>query len=95
MGIGKNRTFANLQENPNACFLVMEPGPSFLEWKGVRIYLKMVDCQTSGEKLDLMRTLIAVAAGEGAARMIYASLTFEIQGVRPLLDVGQGWEKSI
>ena len=51
MGIGKNRTFANLQENPNACFLIMEPGQSLPQWKGVRIYLKMLDCQTSGEYL--------------------------------------------
>jgi hypothetical protein len=26
MGSSNNRTFKNLQENPQACFLVMEPG---------------------------------------------------------------------
>ena len=33
MGLGNNRTFANLQENPNAVFMVMEPAnyrPPFL-----------------------------------------------------------------
>jgi len=55
----------------------------------------MVDCQTSGEKLDFIRARIAERAGAGAAKMIHASLAFEIQEVRPLADFGQGWEKSI
>ena len=52
MGLGNNRTFANLQQNPQAVFMVMEPGASLMDWKGVRIYVKMTDCQTSGKKLD-------------------------------------------
>lgn len=95
MGLGKNRTFTNLQENPNACFLIMEPGSKLPEWKGVRVYLKMIDCQTSGEKLDTIKGRIAEAAGENAAKMIHAAITFEIEETRPLADFGQGWEKSI
>jgi hypothetical protein len=95
MGLGKNRTFANLQENPNAVYMIMEPGESVAEWKGVRVYLKMTDCQTAGETLDGIRGMIAKAAGEGAAKMIYAAVTFEIQELRPFADFGQGWEKSI
>ena len=95
MGLGKNRTFANLQDNPHACFFIMEPASTLPEWKGVRVYLKMVDCQTSGEKLDTVRSHIAAAAGENAARMIHAAVTFVIEEIRPLADFGQGWEKSI
>jgi hypothetical protein len=95
MGLGKNRTFANLQENPNAAYMIMEPGKTLTEWKGVRVYLKMTDCQTSGEKLDMIRAKIAEAAGEGASKMIHAAVTFEIQEIRPLADFGQGWDKSI
>jgi len=95
LGLGKNRTLANLQENPHACFLIMEPGDKLPEWKGVRLYLKMTDCQTSGEKLDTMKGRIAEPAGEGAAKMIHAAITFEIREIRPLADFGQGWEKSI
>ena len=95
MGLGKNRTLANLQENPRACFLIMEPGKKLPEWKGVRVYLKMIDCQTSGEKLDTIRARIAEAGGESAAKMIHAAITFEIEETRPLADFGQGWEKSI
>ncbi len=95
MGIGNNRSLANLQENPFAVFLVMEPGKSLAEWKGVRIYVKMVDCQTAGEKLAAVKAKLAQTAGEGAARMMHAALTFKIEDVRPLVDMGQGWEKSI
>jgi hypothetical protein len=95
MGLGKGRTFTNLQENPRACFLIMEPGSKLPEWKGVRVYLKMTDCQTSGEKLDTIKSRIAEAAGENAAKMIHAAITFEIEEIRPLADFGQGWEKSI
>ena len=95
MGLGNNRTFANLQENPNAVFMIMEPGDSFPEWKGVRVYLTMTECQSSGEKLDQIRAVIAEKAGEDAAKMIHAAVTFEIQDIRPLADFGQGWEASI
>ena len=95
MGLGNNRTFANLQDNPLAVFMVMEPGKTIMDWKGVRIYVKMIDCQTLGEKLDDMRATIAQHAGESAGKMIHAAITFGIQEIRPLADFGQGWEKSI
>jgi hypothetical protein len=95
MGLGDNRTFANLQDNANAVYMIMEPGESLPEWKGVRVYLSMTDCQTSGEKLDQIRAAIAEKAGEGAAKTIHAAVTFEIKEIRPLADFGQGWEKSI
>ena len=65
MGCGKNRTFAYLQENPNAVFAIMEPGQTPAEWKGVRVYLKMTECQTSGEKLDSLKAQLRAKAGEG------------------------------
>jgi hypothetical protein len=95
MGLAKNRTLAYLQENPYAVFMIMEPGKTISEWRGVRIYVKMTDCATSGEKLDKMKAMIAAAAGEAAAKMIHAAVTFEVQEIRPLADFGQGWEKSI
>lgn len=95
MGLGNNRTFANLQDNPQAVYMIMEPGESLPEWKGVRVYLTMMDCQKSGEKLDQIKAAIAEKAGEGAAKMIHAAVTFEIKEIRPLADFGQGWEKSI
>jgi hypothetical protein len=75
--------------------MVMEPGKAIMDWKGVRIYVTMTECQTAGEKLDDMRANIAKTAGESASKMIHAAVTFEIQEIRPLADFGQGWEKSI
>ena len=95
MGLGNNRTFSNLQENPHAVFMVMEPGKTIMDWKGVRLYVEMTDCQTSGEKLVELKAKIAEAAGESAAKMMHAAVTFEVKEIRPLADFGQGWEKSI
>ena len=91
----KNRTFSNLQENPFAVYMIMEPGNTVLDWKGVRVYMKMKEYSTSGPMLDMIRSQAANFIGEEAAKMIYASITFEIYEVRPLVDFGQGWEKSI
>lgn len=92
---GKNRTFSNLQENPYAMFLIMEPGADIMAWKGIRVYLKMKESATSGEMLDMIKSQIAKIAGEEGAKMIYATVTFEIIELRPIVDFGQGWEKSI
>jgi hypothetical protein len=35
------------------------------------------------------------AFGPDAAKMVHAAVTFEVTEVRPLVDMGQGWEKSI
>jgi hypothetical protein len=92
---GNNRTFSNLQENPYAMFLIMDPGAEIMDWKGIRVYLKKKESATSGEMLDMIKSQIAKIAGEEAAKMIYATVTFEIIELRPLVDMGQGWEKSI
>jgi hypothetical protein len=96
MGLGNGRSLANLQQNPHAVFLIMEPGKSLAEWKGIRVYLKMKAEATSGPKLDSYRTEIGKVIGADAAKkMIHAMVTFEVTELRPLVDMGQGWEKSI
>ncbi|MDY9925212.1 pyridoxamine 5'-phosphate oxidase family protein [Methanosarcina sp.] len=92
---GNNRTFSNIQENPYAMFLIMEPGTDIMSWKGIRVYLKMKESATSGEMLDMIKSQISKIAGEEAGKMIYATVTFEIIELRPIVDFGQGWEKSI
>lgn len=90
-----NRTFANLLENPYAMYTIMEPGESITDWKGIRVYMKLKEHATSGELLEMIRTQAANFVGEEGAKLIYAALTFEVYEVRPLIDFGQGWEKSI
>jgi hypothetical protein len=95
MGLRKNRTFANLQEPPYAVFMIMEPGASAPEWKGVRVYLKMVAFETEGEKINQVRAQIASMGREDIAKMMVAAATFTVEEIRPVADMGQGWEKSI
>ena len=95
MGLGDNRTLRNLRENPHAAFMIMEPGATMPEWRGVRLYVTMIACETSGGNLEMIRAAVARGAGERAAKSIQAAVTFEIGEIRPLADFGQGWERSI
>ena len=49
MGMGENRSFGNLQRNPKAVFIVMEPGETIMDWKGARVYLEATDMEPEGE----------------------------------------------
>ncbi|MCK9441525.1 MAG: pyridoxamine 5'-phosphate oxidase family protein [Methanothrix sp.] len=95
VALARGRTFANLQENPNAVFMIMEPGAGVLDWKGIRVYLNLLEYATSGPKLETYKNQMARIVGEQAAEMIAVLATFEVTQVRPLIDFGQGWEKSI
>jgi hypothetical protein len=95
MGLGQNRSLANLKENPQAVFMIVEPGETVMDWKGIRVYMRMKDLATSGKPLDDYRQRMAAVAGKEAAAMIQAVVTFEVTELRPIIDMGQGWEKSI
>jgi hypothetical protein len=95
MGLGQNRTLNNLQENPHAVFLIMEPGRALADWKGIRVYLTVTALAVGGPALDTYRQQIAKVMGPDAAKMIHAAVTFEVTGVRPLVDMGQDWQQSI
>lgn len=95
VAFARGRTFANLLENPNAVYMILEPGEGLLNWKGVRVYMRMKEHVTSGPRLEEYRSQMAKVVGELAAGMIAALGTFEVTEVRPLVDFGQGWEESI
>ena len=95
IGLGANRTLANLRENPNAVFMIVEPGETVMDWKGIRVYMKMKNIATSGKPLEDYRQRMAAVAGKEAAAMIQAVVTFDVTELRPIMDMGQGWEKSI
>jgi hypothetical protein len=88
MGIGNNRSFRNLERNPKAVFIVMEPGQTVRDWRGARVYLEAVDMETEGEFYEEIKRGIAKVAGEEAADMIHAAIRFRITEVRPIVDVG-------
>ena len=70
VAFARGRTFANLEDNPNAVFMIMEPGAGILDWKGIRVYLKMLEFATSGPKLENYKSQMAKIVGEQAAGMI-------------------------
>jgi hypothetical protein len=94
VSLASGRTFANLQENPNAVYIIIEQGAGILHWKGIRVYLRMKEYVTSEQQLDTYKSQAAEIVGEKAANMIKVLATFEVTEVRPLVDFGQGWEKS-
>jgi hypothetical protein len=95
VALSRGRTFANLEENPHVVFMIMEPGAGVLDWKGIRVYLNMLEYADSGPKLETYKNQMARIVGEQAAGMIAVLATFEVTEVRPLIDFGQGWEKSV
>ncbi len=96
IGMGHNRSYANLRQNPSAVFMIMEPGEAPPSWKGVRVYLRMKDHQESGRKLDELRAKIAIKVGEMTAKnMIHAYVELEVGEIRPFADFGQTWKASI
>jgi len=88
MGIGQNRSFRNIQRNPKAVFIVMEPGETVMDWKGARVYLEAIDIETNDSFFNQIKSNIAKAAGPQAAEMIHAAIRFKITEVRAIVDVG-------
>lgn len=85
MAIGDNRSFQNLQENPKATFIVIEPGETSTDWRGARVYLEMETHERYGELLDSFREKIRKVAGDQSANAIIAAIRFKVTDVRPLI----------
>jgi len=47
MGLGKNSTRANLRQNPHAVYVIMVPGATITDWRGIWVYLKVLSIATS------------------------------------------------
>jgi hypothetical protein len=86
MGIGRNRSFRNLQENPKAVFIVVEPGKTLMDWKGARVYLEAVEIEKGGGFFDEVKEGIAKAAGKAAADMIHAAVRFRVTEIRSVVE---------
>lgn len=86
MGIGNNRSYRNLQANPKAAFIIMEPGPTPPEWKGVRVYLRVGSIDTQGDLLQKIKEEVTSRAGKKAGDSIAAAVKFSILEVRALME---------
>ncbi len=85
MGLGNNRTLANLEANPQAAFLAVEKSPVVFTTPGWRLYLTVKEIQREGPVLDAVRQAIDAQAGPEAANMIQAAVVFSVDEVRPLV----------
>ena len=85
MGLGNNRTLANLEANPQAAFLAVEKSPVVFTTPGWRLYLTVKEIQREGPVLDAVRQAIDAQAGPEAANMIQAAVVFSVGEVRPLV----------
>ena len=88
MGIGKNRTFQNLKENPKAVFMIVEPGETIVDWKGARVNLEVVEMESKGNFFEQIKENIAKQGGKQAADMIDSAIRFRITEVRGLIARG-------
>jgi predicted pyridoxine 5'-phosphate oxidase superfamily flavin-nucleotide-binding protein len=86
LGLGKNRSLKNLEENPLAVLFCVTEGPVGFQTPGLRLYLKVKEIQKSGPLYDTIKKAIAEHAGEDAAKMIVAAAAFEVTEIRKLLD---------
>ncbi len=88
MGLAGGRTLQNLKDNPHAVFFCVEEGPVSFATKGCRVYMKVREIQTEGPLLDLVKKRVAEGAGQDAANMMQAAVSFDATLIRPLLDMG-------
>lgn len=86
MGIGPNRTLKYLRNNPQAVFIVIEPGKRSMDWRGARFYLHLEEIALKGAFFEAVQANILDRAGAISADTMVAALKFSIERVRPLID---------
>ena len=87
--VGDNRTYANLQENSSASCLVTLHGKTGMQQEGCRLYLKVRSIEDEGKMFDEIKEKVRARVGD-AAEMLKHLVWFDIEEVRPILDMGQG-----
>jgi hypothetical protein len=86
LGLGKNRSLANLKENPLAVLFCVTESPVTFGTAGCRLYMKVKEIHSEGGVYDAVRGAIAQHAGEEAAKTIVAAVVFEVTATRGLID---------
>ena len=89
MAIGDNRSYANLKVNPQAAFVFFHPAETPYEWQGARVYLKVIATDEDGQPFEQMVGMVRQMAGDQAADNVKAVITFNIEELRPLIDLNK------
>ena len=88
LGLGRNRSLKNLEENPLAVLFCVTESPVTFNTPGYRLYLKAKVIQREGPLLDGVKKAIVEHAGEDAAKIVEAGVAFEVTETRPLVAMG-------
>jgi len=87
LGLGDNRTLANLRQNPQAVLLFYTLGRMVFDSRGVRLYLQLEDLLQSGPLFSETIHDIEAKAGKIAACSITTVVRFKVSAIRPLIDL--------
>ena len=86
LGMSNNRSLNNLKENPLAVLFCVTESPVNINTVGIRLYLKLKEIQEQGPFFDAIKGAILKHAGENAAKMIMAAVSFDVTEIRNLMD---------
>jgi hypothetical protein len=86
LGMSNNRSLKNLKENPLAVLFCVTESPVNFNTVGIRLYLKLKEIQKEGPFFDAVKGAILKRAGENAAKMIVAAVSFDVTEIRNLMD---------
>jgi hypothetical protein len=89
MACGESRSLANMAVNPKAVYLFFEPGANIMDWKGAKVYLRVDKFEKEGPLLDRFIQEIRARVGDQAASRLTTAVTFHIEDIRPLIDLGR------
>ncbi len=87
--MGDNRSYENLRENSSATCLVTLHGKTGMQQEGCRLYLRVRSVEDEGAEFDQIKGRVKAKVGD-AAEMLKHLVRFDIEEVRPILDMGQG-----
>ena len=86
-------TLDNIQQNEAVAFLAYKPGPRARDYSGVRIYARVTQILTHGDKIDTIRRAILEKHGAEKAAELQATVNCAVVKVRPIVDRGQRWDR--
>ncbi len=81
-GATQRLTHENLTQNPRAMFLYVVPET----WEGVRIRMRLVKDETSGEMLEAWKERFQAMGYTTLAREVRHAFHFQVEEIRPLKE---------
>jgi hypothetical protein len=87
-------TLNNLRENKSLVLIAFIPGQRARDFRGARIYARVDEIVTSGEKIEALRRDISEKHGPEKAAELQATVKGTVTKIRPIVDRGQAWDEA-